>query len=169
MRRKLFTGEEKTLKIDPKKPRESFPPEVHCMAEDSWLNKSTIPEPAKHLRPQCVEQDGGDTVPSRLQINTDEEAYQSFRDEYENKVREEMKKRCELIREKHSSNTKYNTMVKDKLHKQEDRFPGKTWFLAKKPKGTKHNFEHTTGLCKDCHMFRVNYDTVLKTTRSLSL
>ena len=92
MRRKLFTGEEKTLKIDPKKPREIFPPEVHHMAEDSWLNKSTIPEPAKHVRPQCVEQDGGDTVPSQFQINTDKEAYQSFRDEYENKVKEDMKK-----------------------------------------------------------------------------
>ena len=167
MRRKLFTGTEHILKIEAKKEKEYFPQEVHKMAEDSWLNKSTIPEPAKHLRPHCIKKDGGDTVPARLQINTDDEAYQTFRDEYEDSVKDAMKQKCEQFRNKHSNDTQYNNLIKEKLKKQESWFPGKTWFLSKKPEGTKANYEHTTGLCKDCHMYRSNYDTLLKHSRSL--
>ena len=54
MRRKLFTGTEHILKGEAKKEKEYIPQEVHKMAEDSWLNKSTIPKQAKHLRPHCI-------------------------------------------------------------------------------------------------------------------
>ena len=48
----------------------------------------------------------------------------------------------------------------------ETRFPSNSWFQSKKPTQTKKNYDHTTGLCKDCHMNHQNYDTLVKEART---
>merc|ERR1711954_133932 len=76
-----------------------------------------------------------------------------------------MQEKCKTLREKYKNNTLYNQKVKARLMKMENNFPGKTWFLSIKPLQTKVNYEHTTGLCKDCHSSQVNHDTLLKQAR----
>ena len=77
--------------------------------------------------------------------------------------------KSEKIKAKHRRNTEYNKKVNQRLESMEGRFPSKSWFLQKKPAQTKVNYDHTTGLCKDCHMSQVNYETVLKYAQSLCL
>ena len=57
--------------------------------------------------------------------------------------------------------------MQQRLIGQEDWFPGKKWFLTKKPNETKINVDHTTGLCKDCHSIKINYATVLDKAKQL--
>ena len=123
--------------------------------------KSTIPEPAKHRRPDTAPGDGEETLPARLQTMTDDEAYDQFIEHYKDKVNAAMKERSERIRQKYRNETEYNSKVIQRLDNQENWFPGKTWFLNKKPVETKLNNDHTTGLCKDCHSIQLNYSTLL--------
>ena len=99
-------------------------------------------------------------------MDTDEEAYLKFQEQYEAAVKDIMKGRSEKIKERYRNNTEYNRKVIERLDRQADWFPGKTWFLQRKPKETKLNFDHTTGLCKDCHAPQVNYGTLLRYARS---
>ena len=120
---------------------------------------------AKHANPHSAPKDGDDTVPKRLQIHTDDEAYNLFLEDNMEKVKAIMKNKCNRVREKHTSDSDYARRVNQRLDRIENSFPSKTWFLTKKPRQTKVNYEHTTGLCKDCHMSQVNHDTLLRYAR----
>ena len=165
LKQDLFTGVKTNLKRDSQKKKERYPEEVQELAEQSWLIKSTIPEPAKHANPHSAPKDGDDTVPKRLQIHTDDEAYNLFLEDNMEKVKAIMKNKCNRVREKHTSDSDYARRVNQRLDRMENSFPSKTWFLTKKPRQTKVNYEHTTGLCKDCHMSQVNHDTLLRYAR----
>ena len=149
------------------KNKEVYPVEVHDLALESWLNNSTILEPDKHKRPHSAAKDGNDTTSAHLQIDTDEEAYSKFKDNYEASVKAIMRERSDKIKLKYSNDTPYNRKVIERLERQADWFPGKSWFLGKKPKETKTNYDHTTGLCKDCHAPQVNYRTLLQKARDV--
>ena len=164
LKKSFFGGDQSTLKVKERKKKELFPRKVFELAEESWENDSTIPEPAQHVRPQSAVSDGNEKLPARLQVLTNDEAYAQFKENYEAKVKDVMQKHCQEIRSKYVQ--KPDSCYKDKIFKtlerKENIFPGKTWFLAQKPPHTKMNFDHTTGLCKDCHVADLNYDNLLK-------
>ena len=150
------------MKPPPRKKREIFLENIHQLAIDCWLNKATRPEPEKPRRQSTATRDGDETLPSRLQTMTNDEAYEKFQEHYTEQVLVAMKERSDTLRKKYKANTEYNRQVLDRLDKQENWFPGKLWFLGKKPAETKLNQEHTTGLCKDCHSTQVNYTSLLR-------
>ena len=157
-------GEQNTLKINPRKKREIFPKEVFDFATESWETGATIPEPAQHRRPESAPNDGMETIPARLQILTDGEAYEQFKDKYQEKVRGVMGNHCEKMRDKYRNKTESVTKEKilETLSRKEMVFPSKSWFLLRKPPQTKVNYDHTTGLCKDCHSNHLNYESLHK-------
>ena len=137
------------------------------MATECWLNEATVPEPAKHQTPAAAPVDeAGETIPQRLQVLTNDEAYKMFEENYREKVRSAMKGKYDKIRSKYISNNENSKNINERLDRIQERFPGKTWFLRNKPEHTKMNYNHTTGLCKDCYSPKVNYDTVVKHARS---
>ena len=137
------------------------------MAGECWMSDGTIPEPAKHQRPESAAVDNeGETIPQRLQVLTNDEAYVHFQDKYTSKVKSVMKRKVNAAREKHRNETVYNQKVKARLTHLEDKFPSKQWFINRKPKETKLNNDHTTGLCKDCYSTRINYESLIKHARS---
>ena len=160
-----FTGGIKTT-LEParKNAPEHYPPEVFKLAEESWLNRSTTPDPAKHARPQKALRDGKETVPSVYQMVTDDEAYAQFKDNDEERVKQAMQKSCEALRRKYQNRPDSETKRKtfETLARKENKFPGKTWFLARKPPQTKILDDHTTALCKDCNSAQMNYETIYK-------
>ena len=162
----MLTGNQKNLKVGPKRKNEFHLPEAEALAEDCWLNKATIVEPNKHVRPHCAPVDeSGETIPRRLQILTTDEAYNKFEEYYTIRVKEAMKRKCDQIRAKHTSKSSYNAKVNERLNRMENMFPSKSWFVSRKPCQTTMNQDHTTGLCKDCYSAQVNYDTLLKYVR----
>ena len=162
LKNRLLTGSQTDLTLPENKKREVFPEEVHHLAKDCWLTKSTIVEPAKYRKPAAAPTDGCEVLPTRLQTMTDDEAYEQFSEHYR-----VMKARCDKIKEKYRANTEYNQKMKERLTKQESWFPGKLWFLKQKPIETEMNMDHTTGLCKDCHSNQLNYSTVLNKAKQL--
>ena len=163
----LLTGKQSNLKIEPAKKNEIYPAEVEALADDCWHNIATIPEPDKHVRPQCALVDeSGETIPKRLQVLTTDEAYQRFQEDYSAKVKQAMKKKCDNLRSKHTKETEYNEKVNKRLDRMENMFPSNNWFSRKMPGQTKMNTDHTTGLCKDCCTAQVNYATISKYAKS---
>ena len=164
VKKSFCIGEESTLRVSDRKKKKVYPSEVFDMAVESWENDATTIEPNQHSRPQTALKDGNETVPSRLQVLTDDEAYAEFKDKYQEKVREAMKKQCEGIREKYRG--KCEGVSKDRimrtLENKQKMFPSKQWFVQRKPPQTKINNAHTTGLCKDCHSNHLNYERLLK-------
>ena len=167
MKQELLTGNESKLNIKPRKEHELYPKSVFDLGKESWEQLSTVVEPDQHRRPNKSIKDGEETVPSRLQIVTDDEAYEQFRDKYEDKVKLAMKEHCEIKRQKYRSKSdgKEKQKVLERLQRMEDRFPSKSWFLRIKPPQTKTNNEHSTGNCKDCHSVQANYETLHKTAK----
>ena len=96
LKRNLFTGAPAMHKK-----KEVYPVEVHDLALESWLSNSTILEPDKHKRPHTAAKDGNDTIPAHLQIDTDEEAYSKFKDNYEASVKAIMRERNDKIKLKY--------------------------------------------------------------------
>ena len=167
LNRSLLTGSQTNLSVESKKKKEIYPESVEEMTEDFWLNVATIPEPNKHVRPQCAPVDeSGETIPKRLQILTTDEAYQKFQEDYSSRVKVAMKKKCDEVRSKHTAGGKYSDAVNDRLDRMESMFPSKSWFISKKPCQTAMNQDHSTGLCKDCYSAKVNYDTLIKYEKS---
>ena len=101
LKKSYFGGEQSTLKVDGRKKREVLPQKVKDFAAESWETDATIPEPAQHARPASAVSDGSEKVPARLQVLTNDEAYEIFKDKYEEKIREAMKEHCEKIRSKY--------------------------------------------------------------------
>ena len=150
--------------MEERKKRIVYPDEVFEFGAESWEQDATIPEPAQHVRPQSAVSDGNEKMPARLQVLTNDEAYAQFKEKYTEKVSDAMKKYCGELRLKYEQ--KPESQKKSKiiaaLKRKEAMFPGKTWFLQQKPPQTKMNFDHTTGLCKDCYAADLNYDNLLK-------
>ena len=166
LKRDFNSGKEKSL-ITPKRRKPQYPPEVFAIAENSWMTRSTKPDPAKHARPQTSIKDGEETVPTIWQVVTDDEAYEQFKENEIESVRQVMKKNCEKVREKYrnmeNSETKRKTM--ENLDKRENLFPSRTWFLAQKPPQTKLLDDFSTALCKECNEALLNFETLAKYCR----
>ena len=94
---KLLSGSETTLKVDNLKVRKIFPQTVETIAREHWL-ENTIPEPAKHTG-KAIEE-GGETVPTRYQDRTDREVYENFKEDCSEKVKVEMAKVGQEMRNK---------------------------------------------------------------------
>lgn len=160
----FWSGKKTTLEADGKKKRQIYPPTVEKIADESWYNRATTPDPAKHARPSAAMKDGDETIPTLYQVVTDDEAYEQFKDHDRERVRVEMQKVCEEIRNKYmqkdDSETKQKTM--EILRRRENLFPSKTWFLARKPPQTKLMDDHSTALCRDCVSSDTNYETIYK-------
>lgn len=167
MKQNLFTGNHSILEPKPRKKKEVFPKPIFELADDFWLNKATMVEPDQHRRPDKVLNDGCETIPTRLQIMTDDEAYEQFKEDNEEKVKAVMKSYCDDKRLNYTNkkDSKYKARVLETLDRMQDRFPGKGWFLKTKPPQTKANNEHSTGNCKDCYSIELNYETLLKAAR----
>ena len=102
-----------------------------------------------------------------LQILTDKEACNVFKEDCTAEMKAVMKDKCDSMRKKYTADTDYNRKVNDRLNRMEEYFPEKTWFLGKKPPQTKVNYEHTTGLCMDCHASQINHETLLWHARAM--
>ena len=164
LKKSFFGGEQSTLRVEERKKREIFPQKVFEFAMESWEKDATIPEPAQHQRPGSAITDGNEKLPARLQVLTNDEAYEQFKDNYKEKVHDVMKEHCEKIKLKYEKVPDNTTKLKilESLSRKEYLFPGKTWFLQQKPPQTKANKDHSTGLCKDCQEGHLNYETLLK-------
>ena len=81
-----------------------------------------------------------------------------------------MKIHCAMKRQKFNkkNDSKYKREVLEALDRLENRFPGKGWFISKKPPQTKVNNEHSTGNCKDCYSIELNYETLIKAVKKYS-
>ena len=86
-----MTGEDSCLIPPVKNKRKMFPDSVTTLAQEHWL-EITVPEPAKHHRPETATADGGDFLPVLYQPMTDQEAYDSFIEASQIKVTDAMKK-----------------------------------------------------------------------------
>ena len=150
MKRKLMTGEEKVLLLPSKPTRQTFPQEVTQLAAKYWED-TTQPDPAMIRYPGKAARDGADTVPTRYQITTNEEAYQGFREQYIEKVEQIMSREAsnqeeKLIKRKDSEDKMIRLKyVRDILPKK---FPGQSWFIEQRPSEVKFMNDHTTGQCK---------------------
>ena len=163
----FLTGDRVDLKPDKFRSKGFFPEAVKVLAEKCWRENCTIIEPAKHGRPGTAVKDADETRPTIYQIISDQESYDEFKEHYENPVRSAMKLHVDTLKNKMANDTdtasKRNRM--GRLDRKLAVFPGKTWFLSQKPPETKPMHDHTTGLCKICEGFRLNYDTALKVTK----
>ena len=114
LNREFFTRVKETLTVDKDKKKEVYPKEVEELATDCWISKATIPEPSKHQRPNTAPvDDGGDTIPDRLQVTTNDEAYELFEEHYKDRVKTVMKAKYDKIRAKHTRETKSNEIIKN--------------------------------------------------------
>ena len=116
---------------------------------------------------------------------TNEEAYQIFKDNYGDAVREKMKEtytkqRTEISKLKDSITKEKRLKAVDR---KENMFPGLIWFVQQKPSETKlmgkylqcisfykvylFSVDHETGLCRECASADQNYETITKFCRSL--
>ena len=169
LKKLLFSGEQSTLKVEERKTRELFPKKVFDLANESWETDATIPEPAQHSRPTSAVSDGSEKLPARLQVLTNDEAYEQFKDKYKDKVHGVMKEHCDKIRSKYegSKESSNRDKILSSLKRKEITFPSKTWFLQQKPPKTKLNHDHSTGLCKDCQEGQLNYESLLKFVKKM--
>ena len=163
----FLTGDRVDLKPDKFRSKDFFPETVKDLAEKCWREQCTIVEPAKHGRPGTAVKDADETRPTIYQIISDQECYDEFKEHFENSVRSAMKGHVDLMKAKmvNDSDTERKRNRMGRLDRKLAVFPGKTWFLSQKPPETKPMHDHTTGLCKTCEGFRLNYETALKVTK----
>ena len=156
----------KKTNLEPKKSKqpERYPAEVFKLAQESWINRSTKPDPAKHANPKRAKKDGQETVVTLRQVVTDDEAYIQFKESDTEKVREAICKKNEEVKIKYQGRPDSDNKRKilETLARREDIFPSKTWFLSRKPPETKMLDDHTTALCKDCVSAQLNYEAIYK-------
>ena len=167
LKENFLTGKVSNLKGPGRKKPERYPQEVFDIAHDSWIKRSTKPDPAKHARPKTALKDGKETVPTIWQVVTDDEAYAQFKENDCEPVRNVMERYCDQTREKYrnkkDSDSKRKTMAI--LERRQNAFPGKTWFLARKPPQTKFMDDFSTALCKECNEALLNYETIRRYCR----
>ena len=162
---KLLSGEETMLVAEKPPKRKIFPESVDLMAEKHWL-ENTIPEPSKQTGKTIEEE--GETLPKRYQDRTNAEMYESFKEEYEGKVKLEMIKKANDIRtqleQRKDSDDKKRRM--DYANSLIGVFPSLDWYIRKRPKETKPLTDHTTGLCRLCEAAKINFSTLIKAVKS---
>ena len=145
--------------------RTVIPRSVQNLAEQHWL-ESTILEPA--IMKACKCRNNEEVIPKRLQVCTDNEQYENFRDQFGMEIRNIMKDISEqhltkLNRKPDSSN---KLRLTEYFSNYQEMFPSLSWYLRLKPAEVKQMHDHTTGLCYNCEAAKHNYATlkqVLKT------
>ena len=159
----FLQGDNMTMKLS-KKEKPQFPKEVFDVAHNSWLLRSTKPDPGKHARPKTTLKDGSESVPSIWQVVSDDEAYAQFKENDKEIVTEIMKKHCDKIRAKYQGkrDSTEKKKILESLDRKEKKFPGRTWFLQRKPPQTKQLDDFATALCKECNEAQLNYETIIK-------
>ena len=124
--------------------------QVKQLADQHW-EAITTPEPAKHRRPGRAVKDGEETVPTRYQTTTNEEAYQSFKETCSEEVGIVMTRQSLELVEKYSERKDSEDKQYRLQHAREvvpGKFPGLIWFIDQRPPEVKMLTDHTTGLCK---------------------
>ena len=150
MKAKLMQEEEKILKKPEKAVRQVFPRGVVEVAEQHWESITTT-EPGKHRRHTKAVKDGDETVPTRYQTMTNEEAYQSFHESCADDIKvlmEEHGQSMEAVvaQRPESSDKQYRLQLA--RERVPGKFPSLSWFISKRPREVKPMDDHTTGLCK---------------------
>ena len=165
MKANLLTGKTTTLELPHREARKIYPDMVKTIATDHW-KEITILEPAKHTGKAVC--DDGETVPTRYQDKTDSECYENFKEECREKVRIEMSRVSQELKEKLTK--RQDSM--DKRRRLEyadslpDKFPSLDWYIAQRPPETKPLCDHTTGLCHVCESAKLNFSKIVKTAKS---
>ena len=155
MKRKLLSGEERILKVLPHKRKQIFPIEVTQAAKQHWEEITQV-DPSKIRRPNKAAKDGEETVPTRFQVTTNEEAFQSFKEQYSDQVEQimlrEAKEQEERLLKRKDSEDKENRLqyVRTKLPKK---FPCLSWFIEQRPQEVKLMNDHSKGMCKVMGIF----------------
>ena len=155
MKRKLLSGEERILKVLPHKRKQIFPIEVTQAAKQHWEEITQV-DPSTIWRPNKVAKDGEETVPTRFQVTTNEEAFQSFKEQYSDQIEQimlrEAKEQEERLLKRKDSEDKENRLqyVRTKLPKK---FPCLSWFIEQRPQEVKLMNDHSTGMCKVMGIF----------------
>ena len=164
MKENLLTGITKTLELPEKKKRKHFPDRVEAIADEHW-KENTIVEPAKHRSVR----DEGETVPTRYQDKTDQECYESFKEDCSEKIKIEMTKVAQEM--KLSLVNRPNTL--DKQRRMEyaeslpNKFPSFDWYIDRRPPETKPLCDHTTGLCHVCESSKLNFSNIVQVAKRL--
>ena len=149
MKRRLLSGQENTLRV-PKKPvRQVMPAAIVEVATRYW-EEITIIDGAKHRRLTTVRKDDDDTIPTRYQTMTDDEAYLGFKEICAAKVSDIMMEYSKEQKEKYgkrqdSADKEYRLKYAESLP---NKFPSKSWFIEQRPLEVKMMHDHSTGLCK---------------------
>ena len=94
LKKNIMTHESDTIMGDTRKLRQYFPVEIKELAEDCWRTKDTITDPALQRR-RTAASEGIESTPFIYQHLSDEESYQAFRENYEDKVFEVLQKECQ--------------------------------------------------------------------------
>ena len=140
-------------------------------------------EPTKHRYVSKAVKDDKEDRPTRYQTMTNQETYESFRENCSVEVGEIMLRHSEEM-------VKIYKKRKDSPHKNyrkdyacnilPNKFPSFSWWLEQRPCEVKTMHDHTTGLCKVnicskllyffqivqvCETARINYKSVLKTMK----
>ena len=120
------------------------------LAVQHWTD-TTVTEPAKHGRPHGAVQDGAETVPTRYQTTTNDEAYAAFRESQAAEVGRIMSKHGSSLvqmysKRKESADREYRLQYASQV--LPSKFPSQTWYIEQWPPEVKMLHDHTTGLCK---------------------
>ena len=151
MKKMLLSGQEEILRVPSKPARQVLPVAVAEVATRYWDN-ITILEGAKHRRLTTVVKDGDETVPTRYQTMTDDEAYLGFKETCADEISQIMLEYSKEQKEKYgkrqySADKEYRLKYAESLH---NKFPSKSWFIEHRPPEVKMMHDHSTGLCKVC-------------------
>ena len=139
MKRQLISGEQLVLSVPTKETRKVFPQEVQ-----------QVVEPTKHRRLSKAVKYGEETVPTRYQTMTNDETYDSLKENYTPKIQEIMQKhsqeRCfAALKRPDSQDKEYR--LRYALESLPQKFPSPSWWLQQRPKEVKKMHDHSTGLC----------------------
>ena len=124
--------------------------QVKRLAIQHWTN-TTVTEPAKQRRPRGAVQDGAETVPTRYQTTTNDEAYESFRESQSAEVGRIMAKHSLSLVEMYSKRKESpdkDYRLKHPSQVLPSKFPSQSWYIEQRPPEVKLLHDHTTGLCK---------------------
>ena len=97
---RLLTGKDSVLSPPVKDKKDMYPAKVKEYARQHWEEK-TLPEPSVHRRMKRKErtlregENAEETLPTRWQHLSANEQYSDFKEEYQDKVRQEMEKKVQ--------------------------------------------------------------------------
>ena len=149
MKRRLINGQDNILRVPNRAVRQVLPVAVTEVAARYW-DQITILEGAKHRRITTVVKDGEETVPTRYQTTTDDEAYLGFKETCADEVSSIMleyskEQKAKYENRQDSADKEYRLKYAESLP---GKFPSKSWFIEQRPPEVKMIHDHSTGLCK---------------------